>query len=318
MRHFFALPALLRSAAVLASASRQSFSVQDDLLAFPQYEVRFIDEWTHESEVESRLASSGKPKTQGQTDDAAKMEAEMEQYQRPLEASEHAEHDGGKNDAVEYEHMVLEGQRWLCRIPKVKRLEDSIGVNETLTRAEEERELARANERGWELLSGMQGNCVFFISGWWSYSFCYNQGVRQFHQMTPSRGVPVYPPMEDPSVPGFVLGSYSKLLENDAAGKERDWDGDSALDMSEGAKRKHSKHGELVQRGESRYLVQKLGGGTICDLTGKERKIEVQVWAVSTFRTPLGFVADPVHSFTAIHKPATALRSSRRPASVLT
>ncbi|TKA65467.1 hypothetical protein B0A55_09283, partial [Friedmanniomyces simplex] len=45
-----------------------------------------------------------------------------------------------------------------------------------------------------------------------------------------------------------------------------------------GSKASHTYRGrgELVQRGESRYLVQRLGGGTTCDLTGKERRIEVQ------------------------------------------
>jgi protein OS-9 len=33
----------------------------------------------------------------------------------------------------------------------------------------------------------------------------------------------------------------------------------------------------LETKGEMRYLVQKLKGGTTCDLTGKERRIEVQV-----------------------------------------
>lgn len=34
---------------------------------------------------------------------------------------------------------------------------------------------------------------------------------------------------------------------------------------------------ELQATGELRFLVQKLGGGTTCDLTRKERKIEIQV-----------------------------------------
>jgi protein OS-9 len=33
----------------------------------------------------------------------------------------------------------------------------------------------------------------------------------------------------------------------------------------------------LETKGSTRYMVQRLSGGTECDLTGKERKIEVQV-----------------------------------------
>lgn len=132
----------------------------------------------------------------------------------------------------------------------------------------------------------MQDNCVFFISGWWSYRFCYNQGVKQFHQLPPSRGVPVYPPMEDPGVPGFMLGTYGKQLEDDDTPKDDKWDGEVALQIRGGAKRLRSGHGELVERGETRYLVQKLGGGTVCDLTGKERKVEVQVRRSKLARGP--------------------------------
>lgn len=280
MKHFFALPALLRCSALLklAAASQHTFSVQDDILAFPQYEVKFADEWTSEEEAHSKLLSNEKLHIQQQNAGDSVHDpppAQVEQYRRQQGLSG----SGAKSEEeqAEYERMILDGQPWLCRIPKVKKPEDGVGVNDTLSKAEEERELARATDRGWELLSSMEGNCVFFISGWWSYQFCFNQGVRQFHQLPPSRGVPVYPPVEDPTVPGFDLGTYAKRFEEDDGLKAEKWEGEGALEMSDGSKRKRSGQGELVQRGESRYLVQKLGGGTVCDLTGKERKVEVQV-----------------------------------------
>ena len=131
------------------------------------------------------------------------------------------------------------------------------------TAEEEETELALATERGWELLKGMEGNCVYFVSGWWSYSFCYNEGVRQFHQLPPGRNVPVYPPVEDKSVSAYLLGRF---------------DTESRIDGGEN-KEAHQEKGlaKMETKGELRYLVQYLKGGTTCDLTGKERKIEVQV-----------------------------------------
>ena len=289
MKHFFALPALLRCSALLklAAASQHTFSVQDDIPAFPQYEVKFADEWTSEEEAHSKLLSNEKLHIQQQNAGDSVHDpppAQVEQYRRQQGLSG----SGAKNDEeqAEYERMILDGQPWLCRIPKVKKPEDGVGVNDTLSKAEEERELARATDRGWELLSSMEGNCVFFISGWWSYQFCFNQGVRQFHQLPPSRGVPVYPPVEDPTVPGFDLGTYAKRFEEDDGLKAEKWEGEGALEMSDGSKRKRSGQGELVQRGESRYLVQKLGGGTVCDLTGKERKVEVQV-SSKVMKTPL-------------------------------
>lgn len=168
---------------------------------------------------------------------------------------------------------------YLCRIPRIKKLDKTAVINETMSKAEEEKELARASDRGWELLSGMQDNCIYFIGGWWSYQFCYNEGVRQFHQLPPARGVPIYPPQEDPGVPGFMLGTYSSKVADVEDDHQDDtiWQGGSSLDKSGDAKRLRGGSGELVQRGESRYLTQTLGGGTRCDLTGKHRKIEIQV-----------------------------------------
>ncbi|KAI6885751.1 hypothetical protein KC360_g3421 [Hortaea werneckii] len=287
MRHFLALPAILRTSILLASASQHTFSVHDDLLAFPQYEVKFVEDYLTELQAHSKLRSSDDPRGQGHSDG----DQQIEQY-RHSDGSGRNDGEGKQEQKLIHEHMVLDGQPYLCSIPQVKLpREEQAGRNDTLTKAEEERELARATDRGWELLSSMSGNCVYFISGWWSYRFCYGQGVRQFHQLPPSRGVPVYPPVEDPTVGGFQLGLYqgekAKQDKNSddepapatAAGKGDESEMESALDISEGLNAKHHSSGsggELVQRGENRYLVQRLGGGTKCDLTGKDRKTEVQ------------------------------------------
>jgi protein OS-9 len=157
--------------------------------------------------------------------------------------------------------MVIDGQRYLCSIPYVPVAVDAMAASNR-TAEEEEQELALATERGWELLRGMEGSCIYFVSGWWSYSFCYNEGVRQFHQMPPGRNVPVYPPVEDKGVSAYSLGKVQKDVEDD--GME-----------SEGQKGKAL--AKMRTKGESRYLVQHLKGGTTCDLTGQERNIEVQV-----------------------------------------
>lgn len=260
--NLFALPALLRSAVLLAAASPTTFSVQDDLLAFPQYDVQFSESYILEPQAQSQLRSSQHARDNG---DAAPP-SQIEHY-RP--SSNHLQPSPDDPDAVEkleHEYMYLDGQPYLCSIPQISRRgDDGSEANDTLSKAEEERELARANERGWELLSGMQGSCVYFISGWWSYKFCYNDGVRQFHQLPPSRGVPVYPPVEDPGVEGYTLGMYG------GEAKQAD-----EMRTDVGQANKVPVTGELVQHGENRYLVQRLSGGTKCDLTGRDRRVEVQ------------------------------------------
>lgn len=151
-------------------------------------------------------------------------------------------------------------------------------------KAEEDKELIRAADRGWQLLEGMRGNCIYYLSGWWSYSFCYTDEVKQFHQLPPSRGVPIYPPVEDTSVHSFVLGRYPK------GEKSKKQDARKTLGSEQGSKEAFDDEGNkkddevkgleiprLETKGSSRYMVQRLSGGTECDLTGKPRKIDVQV-----------------------------------------
>jgi protein OS-9 len=168
--------------------------------------------------------------------------------------------EGEGDSAVEfYEEMVLRDQRFLCAIPKVKVQNETA---EDASSADREKELARATDRGMELLREMEGRCIYYSAGWWSYSFCYMNQVRQFHAAVPGNGRPAYPPAEDPSTHSYILGRYHRADE-----KAKD----------ESAPKKPTT--EVVvreSRGDSRYLVQYLEDGTTCDLTGRERKIEVQ------------------------------------------
>ena len=272
MKHsIFALPALLRPAFLLAVASQSIFNVFDDLLAFPQYEVNFSEDYVSEAQASARLNSdTSTPIINGAASDIAQYRPTSD----PL-----ASHSTKTEDLkLSYETLVLDSQHYLCSVPVIEKPATPPPpphTNETLTRADKENELARANDHGWELLSSMQGQCVYFISGWWSYRYCYNDEVRQFHQLPPGRGTPVFPPTEDPRVEGFTLGKH-KEGELETPQKEAS----SALEIgtsSADTTLKASALGELVQRGDSRYLVQRLEGGTKCDLTGKERRIEIQV-----------------------------------------
>lgn len=181
----------------------------------------------------------------------------------------------------------------MCSIPIIP---DEVPQNDTTSaeeaKAEEEKELMRATDRGWELLEGMRGNCIYYLSGWWSYSFCYKDEVKQFHQLPPSRGVPIYPPVEDTSVHSFVLGRFPKeekkkkkadtrkTLGSEHGSKEAfdddDDDGGDDDNISDDEER-GLEVPRLETKGSSRYMVQRLSDGTECDLTGKPRKIDVQV-----------------------------------------
>lgn len=172
------------------------------------------------------------------------------------------EREKEKDDSgITYEEMILGSQRYLCGIPHVD-TEETNRTNqaEEATKAEEQTELARATDRGLELLHEMEDQCLYYVSGWWSYSFCYKNKVKQFHARPSGGGIPIYPPMEDPTTHSFVLGRFPRDDDD-----ELESDHKTITDLA-----------ELQTKGGTRYLVQRLAGGTKCDLTGKDRKVEVQ------------------------------------------
>ncbi len=265
----------------LSFASQSVFSVYDDILAFPQYEIVFSDSYISDTDAESRLAhaassssarSKATPLVSPEADDGAyELSRQRHDNAEPPNGKTHGDDDDRFDETAEhYEPMNLDGKRYLCAIPAVA-MPETDSTSEAAARAEEEKELSRATERGWELLKDMEGHCMFFISGWWSYSFCYNSHVTQFHQLPPGKGAPVYPPTEDPTTPSYVLGRFGGGLARD----DRFEPEQTHAGISDG--RGGLEGAELQAKGETRYLVQKLGGGTTCDLTGKERRVEVQV-----------------------------------------
>lgn len=137
-----------------------------------------------------------------------------------------------------------------------------------LAKAEEARELSRASAKGWELMSGLDGHCLYFMSGWWSYSFCYGKGVVQFHAVaSANKGGP---PVRDGSGQEYVLGRA-----------DGSWNGQDTTTTAAATKDGETKsiappNAQLQVKGDQRYLMQRLEDGTICDLTGRPRTIEIQ------------------------------------------
>jgi len=119
-----------------------------------------------------------------------------------------------------------------------------------------------AADRGWQLLKEMESQqCLYYTTGWWSYMFCYNSYVKQYHALAMSPQGHQWPPSEDPNSPSYVLGTY----ENIGGAKKPTIDSTPQRSI-----------GELQTQSETTFLVQQLDGGTPCDLTGKPRRIEVQ------------------------------------------
>ncbi|KKZ65029.1 hypothetical protein EMCG_09052 [[Emmonsia] crescens] len=171
--------------ATLGLGSRKTFNVHDDVLAFPQFVVHFPYEYILASDAREKLAP---PQPSKQNAAAGSLSSpstslvdspidhpDRSQQQAPLQDEKRRD---GKEPAAfpdgtveRYEEMILKGARYLCAVPKVATANET--EDAATTPAEQEKELARAADRGLELLSDMKGRCMYYVAGWWSYSFCY-------------------------------------------------------------------------------------------------------------------------------------------------
>ncbi|KAK4696349.1 protein OS-9, partial [Lecanoromycetidae sp. Uapishka_2] len=271
-------PSLMTSLHILRYAS--SIRAQLHLIDKSQYEVIFSDTFISDKDAESSLAyatslsstsaeSSATPSQDAST--APEPTAELSQRRQPFDSPEPESHDEPRTES--YERIILKNKPYLCSFPYVTP-PTSNHTTHAQAAQEEAAELARATDRGYDLLKSMRGSCLYFISGWWSYSFCYNTHVKQFHQLPPGKGTPIFPPVEDPATPSYVLGKFGEVRNKFSIGGGT---GDKAAGLPP-EQGEEGRTTEIQAKGtsSSRYLSQKLSGGTTCDLTGSPRRVEIQ------------------------------------------
>jgi len=104
MRGIWALPAVLR----IALANQHAFSVFDDLLAFPQYEVLWPDTFVTENDA-TFLLSHASPSSSSATPGSQETQ-ELSKRDKPAANIAH------EDEPLEqtYEAVVLHGQRYLA------------------------------------------------------------------------------------------------------------------------------------------------------------------------------------------------------------
>ncbi|KAK9456863.1 hypothetical protein V1511DRAFT_495514 [Dipodascopsis uninucleata] len=165
-----------------------------------------------------------------------------------------------------HEFMRLEGERFICSLPPVEAEtldENNSAESKQISKADEERELAKILKNGWDLLEPLSGLCLYYIAEWWTYSYCHRQEVRQFHQLTQQQGKTLPTLQEDPNTESYILGksvNYRVTEPPEAPYTSTEIGEELAVKIS----------------GKEKYLVQKLEGGSVCDLTGVSRVIEVR------------------------------------------
>ncbi|CCF32078.1 glucosidase II beta subunit-like protein [Colletotrichum higginsianum] len=262
---------LLATTAQLCGARHPGFSIHDDLVAYPQYEIVFSDSFILEHDAQALLDRASPHSTY-----SAEFSASSDISQNVREAADGDDGDSDSADVFEkYEIMNMNPSKYLCSIPV---LEPQTPENHTATelaKQEEARELAKASAHGWELLDELDGNCLYFMSGWWSYSFCYNREVTQFHALpTVPNG---QPPVRDPHTAKYVLGQVPQSPSQRRQAQNND--GEQHQEAAHQSWEPPA-NTDLQVKGDQRYLVQRMEGGTLCDLTGRDRTIEVQYHCV--------------------------------------
>ncbi|KAI0454223.1 glucosidase II beta subunit-like protein-domain-containing protein [Xylaria acuta] len=262
----------------LGHARQPGFSVHHDLLAYPQFEVVLSDTYISESDAQALLDS---PDAHPSYDAGLASQTDLASSVRAAAADTTDPRDSNRAVAESYEIMSMPPHRYLCAIPVI---EPAPAPNKTATelaKAEEARELARASAHGWDLINELDGTCLYYMSGWWSYRFCYGQDVVQFHAIAAS--VKSGPPMRDVNTAEYVLGRVPDphvASRSPRRGQQhqqrREQNRQDPPAAAPAAAAPAPPNTDLQVKGDQRYLVQRMGDGTLCDLTGRERTIEIQ------------------------------------------
>ncbi|KAL6305427.1 hypothetical protein BKA93DRAFT_779785 [Sparassis latifolia] len=132
----------------------------------------------------------------------------------------------------------------------------------------------------WSLLQPLAGTCLFHKQGWFTYSYCHNLHVRQFHELPHQNRVGgEYQPEEDNEWESYTLGKAPPSLEGGA-------------DLTVAEQAAVAANVELARGAGSRYLVQRWGDGSYCEKTGRRREIEVQFHCSMTMPDTILFVKE--------------------------
>lgn len=142
------------------------------------------------------------------------------------------------------------GKNYLCYLPKVEKPKTGkLSAQQNTSNMIMESEKRVRVKTPDELLEILRDRCLIRQEGWWSYEFCYQQKLRQFH-------------LEDEKiVQEFILGFYDE----------------------EATENYHKTHSDIStlkdprsKDASQRYHAHQFTNGTLCDLTNEPRQTEVR------------------------------------------
>ncbi|KAF9936780.1 Protein OS-9 [Mortierella alpina] len=273
-------------------ASHSVGFVYNDLLAHPQYHVRYLKqvvpmssigtEALHRRNVHYRQNSAKSPQLGAVSVDSEEQGRAQDQSNPTLEStteSAEAQHPKGHQHVFSSptSSMIMpdaRGQRWICTIPP--KLIQHVKTPPKKTPQEMEEQDRMSVKRGLELLDHLTGHCLRTTIDYWTYEYCHKKHIRQFHADFENGQV----------VPASEASTYTLALYQPPAaeiqghpnneGSLQQRDSSSSSSSSSSSTTQAGTVTELAVSNEQNYLVQQWGQGKICDLTGVPRTVEVR------------------------------------------
>ncbi|KAF9346020.1 Protein OS-9 [Mortierella sp. AD094] len=253
--------ATLVSVSFLVPITATSYGfVYNDLLAHPQYHVQCLEELVSVSDIGSDRIRQGnlhhqKPTAQiAPQIETAKQDQSQESHDQDQGQDQHRSNgQTPSNTALDLSSSMVmtdaDGQKWACAIPLTQVPVDKPEPEKTPEEMKVEAE--RSNH------------------GYWTYEYCHKKRIRQFNAHNVNGK---WEPTSEAAT--HILATYqppSSEIQTNA-----NTDGLSKNQASSSSSAKRATTTELKVSNERKYLVQNWDYGSVCDLTGAFRKVEVQ------------------------------------------
>ncbi|ORX66603.1 hypothetical protein DL89DRAFT_286302 [Linderina pennispora] len=213
--------------------------LMEDLLSYPQYEINFLEDLLPASQLQNAIDRTRQ---------------NNERLKGP-HANDVA--DKAPDTDIIYEPIVLKAtKKWkfLCRVPQVDsekvRMEEREREDTAVPTGVDAREVERQSiERGLQLLEPMKPGCLTYVEGWWTFEYCHDRSVSQFHRIEQAEP-------DEYELIKYRLGdpSQRKPLGLPEVPNGQTLDGET----------------------EDTRTTQTWGGGSVCEITRRPREIEVQ------------------------------------------
>ncbi|KAF5380935.1 hypothetical protein D9615_003883 [Tricholomella constricta] len=271
-------PLLVLAAALLVPAhAARLHSLPEDTYAFPKFRLAFLNRLPVLNDTAQRWLREGL-----RGGHLEFLDQPWSDHPQPLKEIDGSSiHDGTSNSrqppspppATNYTLELMKmGSKdsYLCLIPKP-------ASNIPPVPDDDPSDFESTPSRSWSLLQPLSGTCLYHRQGWFTYSYCHNEEIRQFKEAASPKSAGGHrPPQEDPDWEAYTLGKAPK----------------PGADLTVAEQNAQAVNLELARSAGSRYLVQRWGDGTLCDKTGKSREVEVQFHCSMTMTDTILFVKE--------------------------